>query len=428
MTGTMPQLRLYIVAWAYTLWLAGIFGVFYLAHGKDVNSLQVAVLAGAIPAGLQLFLLGVESRGLIAPVRMWLVYLLVILLSYVVNTMDPLTAASGDDGGPIPAGWMPLVYTVNAAFIMAIGTLVGGCRDRRLLQTIAAFYCIVGAIFLVYVDITGERLWGRLRANDIEPNVWGLVGLTVCLAALARKRGLVALAAFAAGMSMILIAQSREHLVAVVIVLMVCVALELPALKGGRLFVALMGLAAATVLAAVLLDPYILDAIGYIETDVLMIYSKDRGIDSGFTGRTEIWGETYKLWQQHPLFGIGYRQHERFLSGAPAHNAYLAVLADTGIFGFLAYITLLIASLLAAWGIREPRTRRFVAVVVVGYAVIGFFDRRTIDAGNPCSLFFLMCCSLALADGSLRRAAARYSQALLRRQEASSAHPSLSIR
>jgi O-antigen ligase len=104
------------------------------------------------------------------------------------------------------------------------------------------------------------------------------------------------------------------------------------------------------------------------------------------------------------LFGVGFREHERVLNWVPAHNAYLAMLADTGLVGFVLYIVLLVSSLLASWGMKDPRSRRFVLTTIVGYIVIGFFDRRAINAGNPYGLLILMCCSVALVDQSLRRA------------------------
>jgi hypothetical protein len=407
--GPMNSLRLQAVAWAYASWLLGVFVVFYLTY-PSVNQLQFAVIGGAVPATFQVVLLGIDWRGLVAPVKIWLAYMLVILLSYLWNVAHPGTAPSGESDTLIPAAWMPLTYTLNAAFIMAIGTLVGGSPDRRLLRTIASFYAIICAAFLAYVDLTGKMVWGRLLANGITSNVWGLMGLTACIAALARKPGLIALASFAVGLTTILLASSREHLLAVFVSLLVVAALYYRDLNRARLVTVLVGLCVVLIGAELLLDPYILNAINYIKYDILLLNSPDRGAGSGFSGRTGVWTETVQLWLKSPIFGFGYRQHERFLHGAPAHSAYLAVLADTGLLGFVVYLVLLIGSLAASWGIRDRRTRRFVVTTIVSYIIIGFFDRRTIDAGNPCSLFFLMCCSLALSDQSLRRTSELYSR------------------
>jgi hypothetical protein len=397
-------MRLHSVAAAYALWILGIFVVFYLAHAQNENALQVAVMCGAIPAGLQILLVGVDSRGLVAPMKIWLALLLVILLSYVVNAMNPQTAPSANEGLTIPAAWTPIVYTLNTVLLLGIGTLVAGCPDRRLLRSIASFYCIFGTPFLIYVDLTGKMEWGRLIDGDLQPNNWGLMGLTVCIAAFARRPGPVAIAGFAAGAATILLASSREHIVALAAVLLVIIVLYFRAMNRSRLVGVLVGSCVALITLALLLDPYILNAVRYFNHDILLVDSPDRGVDSGFTGRTTIWAETFDLWLKFPLLGVGFRQHEQFLAGWPAHNAYLAMLADTGLLGLAVYLALLIRSLVASWGIQDRRTRRFVITALVGYVIIGFFDRRTVNAGNPYGVLFVMCCSVALVDQSLQKA------------------------
>jgi hypothetical protein len=396
-------MRVDVVAAAYALWILGTFVIFY-AISKDENALEVAVMAGVIPACCQMLFLGIDWRGLVAPTKIWLALLLIVLLSYIVNAMDPQTAPGiGGQGLLIPAAWMPIVYTLNTVFVLGIATLIAGCPDRSLLQRIASFYCIFAIPFLIYVDLTGEMVWGRLTAG-LEPNNWGLMALTVCVAAFARKLGPVAVAGFAVGVETILLASSREHLLALAVILAVAVVLYFRGMTRIRLGVVLAGSCATLVLFAVLLDPYITDAIRYVGHDILLVDSPDRGVDSGFTGRSAIWVETLNLWLKHPFIGIGFRQHEQFLEGAPAHSAYLAMLADTGLVGFIWYLILLIRSLVDSWHIEDQRTRRFVVVAIVGYIIAGFFDRRTINPGNPYGLLFLICCSVALVNQSLRKA------------------------
>ena len=233
--------------------------------------------------------------------------------------------------------------------------------------------------------------------------MWGLMGLTVCLTAFARKLGPLAIAGFLAGVATILQASSREHMIALPAILLVAVAPYLWTMNRPRLLVVLAGFCAILVAVAVLFDPYVVNAIRYLSSDVLLLDNPLRGVDSGFTGRTDIWGATIDLWLKSPLLGVGFRQHERFLAGLPAHNAYLAMLADTGLLGLVWFLALLVVSLVASWNIQDQRTRRFVMAVIVANIIIGFFDRRTINGGNPYSLLFIMCCSAALADQSLRR-------------------------
>jgi O-antigen ligase len=417
-------MRFRIVVWAYAIWLFAIFDVFYLVQGNDENALQIVVACGVIPAACQLLLLGLDWRGLIAPMRIWLALLLVILVSYVANGMNPQTAPSGSDGLTIPAAWTPLVYTLNTVFILGIATFVGACPDRRLLRSIAGVYCLIGTPFIIYIDLTGEMVWGRLVA-DLQPNVWGLMGLTVCLGAFARKPGPLAVAAFGAGMFTILQASSRENMVALAAVLLVAVLLYFREMNRPRLWGVLVGTCVALIAVGLLLDPYIFNVVGYIKQNVLLVNDPYRGVGTGFTGRTGIWNETIELWLKHPIVGIGFRQHEQFLAGAPAHNAYLAMLADTGVFGFLVYVFLLVTSLVASWGIEDQRTRRFVMTVIVSYVIIGFFERRAINSGNPYGVFFLMCCAVALVDQSLRKAARLYRRRLDQARRLATLDPSL---
>jgi O-antigen ligase len=399
-------MRFPLVVFAYVAWLMAMLVVYYLTHGQNETALQITLIGGVLPGLLQILVLGIDWRGLVAPMRIWLALVLVIVVSYVANALDPHLAPQPEDNLAIPATWIPIVYTLNVVFIAAISTLIAGCPDRRLLRSIAGMFCAPAAAFLVYVDLTGTMLWGRLVANDLQPNVWGLMSLNVCIAAFARKPGPIAAAAFAAGAVTMLQASSREHMLALVIALLVAAVLYLRTINPPRLIMTLAGAAIALVATAFVLDPYLLDAVHYVGSDVLLVNSTSRGVNSGFSGRADIWAATVNLWLKHPLFGVGFRQHEQFLEGGmPAHNAFLAMLADTGIFGLIVYVTLLARSLAASWNIADVTTRRFVVLVLVSYVVIGFFDRRAINGGNPYSLFFLMCCSYALTEQSLRKAA-----------------------
>jgi O-antigen ligase len=407
----MPGMRLQGVAATYAVWILATFVVVWYAKEQPAASeylLQLTLICGAIPVACQIIFLGVDWRGLVAPVKMWLLLLLAILLSYVASGMDPQTAPDATGGSAVAADLVPLVYTIDTIFIMGIATLVAGCPDRQLLRSIAGLYSIVAVPFLVYVLLTGERTWGRLTAG-VQPILWGLLGLTICLGTFARKLDALVAVAFAVGVAGMLESSSRESELSVGAALLFAIPLYLQGMSQSRRYLVVAGLGMALVAATLFLDPYILNAIQYFKHDVLLVDSPQRGIGSGFTGRTEVWAATFDLWLRSPLFGVGFREHERFLPGGlPAHNSYLAMLADTGLVGFVLYLVLLGWSFVAAWGIRDQRTRRFIIAMIVAYIVNGFFDRRTINSGNPFGVFFLLCCAVALVDQSLRRAAKVY--------------------
>ncbi len=391
-----------VVSFCYALWLVGLMVAFYLGHSQDALTLEIVLIAGAIPAFLQTTFLPSDMRGVVVPAKFYFALVLVILVSYIANAANVPLARN--DELPVSTAWTWIVYTLNTTFICAIATIVASSADKSLLRRIAAIYSLLAAAFLAYVDVSGTLVWGRLQANDITPNVWGLMGLNTAVASFAwpwRRSRLLVCVPCIVGLYTITLAQSREHMLAFVIALLVVAMLRLRDSMHIHKAVSLcVGTAILFLAAAILLDPYLIDGVQYVVNNVLLLNSTNRGLDSGVTGRADIWQATFDLWMRHPLFGIGFRQHELFLEGGmPAHNAYLAMLADTGVAGFVVFVWLQLRSFAAAWNVKDT----FVIVLLTCYVVIGFFDRRTIDAGNTFSLFFLMGCAVALTNDSLRR-------------------------
>lgn len=84
-----------------------------------------------------------------------------------------------------------------------------------------------------------------------------------------------------------------------------------------------------------------------------MEVANDTGVnkDDVSNGRFELWGLAVKLFQSHPLFGVGWRKyHEYALSrlneDIEAHNVYLQLLAESGIVGLLLYLTAIIGGMI----------------------------------------------------------------------------------
>ena len=387
----MRSMKLGIVATAYGLWLFGLVEIFYLTYGQADNALEFTLIAGAVPALLQFFLLGVDPLGLVTPVKFSIVLVLLILVSYFGNASD----------------WTPLIQTCNITFVLGIAVLFAGSPDERLLPATAMLCSVFTGILLLYINFTGEYLWGRLVAHHIQPNFWGTIGLAVALAALGARRFPLMLLGLGAGLLTLYDASARGSLVGLLAAFAALFILAGHRLRDHRLVTVLIG-------TAVLL------VIGMLASSFLLLFWPCRDLSgrtcskatthivefSGLTGRTELWGETVDVWIRSPLFSIGYHQHENLMSTVGAHNAYLAMLADTGIFSLLLYCWLLVRSFLAGLTIKEPALRRLTIAYVVGYAVYGFFEARAFNSGNPLSLLFLMCCFSALAHQAKQRAAA----------------------
>jgi O-antigen ligase len=385
-------MRLNLVAVAYALWLLAtellyyVTGSYYANGGNDLTTLEVSVLLGLIPAAMQILFLGFSPHGLLAPVRMVLCFLLVVLVGYLGNAYGT-----------------SLIWLASLAFVFAIGILVAGSPDERLIRSIGVFYSVPAALFLLYVAATGEHVWGRLEAQGIQPNWWGLMGAGLAMAAFAHRSRLLAALCIGIGFYIAYDASSRSNMLAIFLGLVAVGALELRALRGSRLLAAIAATLGALIVF-MLFSSAITDALTKAVIQTMQIYDPGRGIGSGFTGREGIWEDVVGIWLRAPLFGVGFHQHKLFtIDQAEAHQVYLGMLVDTGIFGLIWYLWFLGASLYAASRIGDRSVRNVAVATIVAYMVIGFFDARGFSSGNPTSLYFEMCCFFALRHESLLR-------------------------
>jgi len=142
------------IGWGYGIWLCAIAVVFYLVRGNDIGALEYAVLAGVLPAALQLLLLGFETMGMARPVKLLLVFLLIVTIGYLVNGAD----------------WTALTYVIELIYITVIAAIVAAYPEALLFRRIAAVYCVLAAVFIVWIDFNGTYTWGHgVRAALAAP-------------------------------------------------------------------------------------------------------------------------------------------------------------------------------------------------------------------------------------------------------------------
>jgi O-antigen ligase len=119
------------------------------------------------------------------------------------------------------------------------------------------------------------------------------------------------------------------------------------------------------------------------------------------TGRWQIWQNGLSVVRQRPFLGVGARlfpegeatlselgrlraeMQERQLPWQAAHNSYISVAAETGVFGFILFVSLLLTAVgTALKALRVARARhaqdlaalsRALAVALAGYAVSAAF-------------------------------------------------------
>lgn len=366
-----------IVAVAYAAWLVALTVFASDAEGSKVLA-ELILLAGAGPAILQSVMLPADTRG--NGPGMWFMwgFATVFLASYLVN---------------VPT-WTQLPNVFNVVFVFLIGLLIASSTDDTLLERMVAAFAVMTACYLLYINLFGSYQWGRLSAGA-SPNTWGFVALNVAAGAFCLNSRLLAAFCWAVVLLTMYNAQARGSMIATVP--FVFIAIYHLLVYQRRIDVSWKVMGAAGVLVAGFLA--IATNPDFITDKVMRLNDPNRGLQSGATGRDEAWAEGLRVWADNPVLGVGYRTHEQHMhfTGLNAHNALIAMLADTGVLGFLLYVGFLAASYLAAVrGIADPRLRLFTAAIIVSYAFAGLFERRAINVGNAYSITFILACLVAL--------------------------------
>jgi O-antigen ligase len=265
----------------------------------------------------------------------------------------------------------------------ALWHVIRGCE-----RTVLARFAILGTFYVAIVYTTSYTGVGRLGSIR-NPNAVGLILLGVSSAALAIRPLAIRFVCLGMCILLLLATQSRAAMIGTLLMLTIYVALEWGAIGTAWKSLVVFGLCVGLVLCS----GSLVDSLGQFAEHTLRLDERSRGINSGFSGRTALWQLTYEVWLSNPLVGIGYRAHE-FYPGLEmgSHNGYLALLAETGIIGTIPVLVLFVLGLGEL--IRQARAGEFAGKVgtalVVGYLFHGFFERYTINFGNPTSVLALM--------------------------------------
>ena len=138
---------------------------------------------------------------------------------------------------------------------------------------------------------------------------------------------------------------------------------------------------------------------------VARIVTSDDTITSD--GRIQLWSVAWKMWQEHPVLGVGIGQYravaDQYVFGGVAniaHNTYLSFLAETGLVGLVVFISLPLAIF-----IRVLRSRRhgnpFAPLLALGLAAVAV-QAFTLNLENSRALWALIGISAALCDLAAR--------------------------
>lgn len=257
---------------------------------------------------------------------------------------------------------------------------------------------IVNSIFvnvlLPIVLVTAPVHWGRVDPPE-NPNYVAMMALLAFIGALSVRSVIWAAALSALPLYSMVVLQSRDSLFAAAIALMFAVIYSARRNQSKKFSACLLLVffGSAALCAAMTLGGFhILDSIGKSFEDLFLVNDKYRGINSGGSGRDDLWAAAIQLWQAQPVFGVGFKGHTLLMPDQmPAHSAYIGMLADIGIAGLGSYFLMLSP---AVYFVFKPihRTPEYPVLVnvILTYILYGLFEVRAFSFGNTYSVLFML--------------------------------------
>jgi O-antigen ligase len=119
-------------------------------------------------------------------------------------------------------------------------------------------------------------------------------------------------------------------------------------------------------------------------------------------GRMMAWTGALIAFTQHPLIGIGSRNLQIMMfdfvdeANLAAHNAYLQILAENGIVGFILFFGPFVYLLRRAWKNRADRVVLAALLALIVFCIHGLFDNLMIVGEPSCVMLFF--CALGFTS------------------------------
>ena len=302
---------------------------------------------------------------------------------------------------------------VGAAFFFILRRSGAAVRARALSAVLLG--CAVSGALAVLEKLglaPGEvnefwKLTGRLSGGAIDPNALGILcamGLVVSASELAGSRGgavrwIVAAAAQSAGL---VLSGSRSAVVLLAAALLALLAAPgIPVRR--RIALALAGLAILIVVAGL----FARTTRGSVASRVALFFDPTVSAESRVSTRTVLWQSAWRLFEKHPISGAGLGAFPWQLPNLLAEegralplrdnpgNAYLQVLAETGILGFAMTMVLVFSFAREAFAAlrRASAPLPGIGAAILGFLVALFFGSHWL--APDVSLFFFLLAAVA---------------------------------
>ncbi len=257
-----------------------------------------------------------------------------------------------------------------------------------------SYFCTSSTVLTVAFWIH-TRQPGIRFSELLHPNLWGLLVFgNFCTAGLIRTWYL-RIAIQIANLLVILDSQSRSALLATSVAALV---LTLFSARSARVRkdIKLLGTAALLVGSACLLMTERSPLLN-VFSDAFRLDDRYRGIDTGFSGRLELWNAGLEVFEANPVLGVGARMESSYITGVDeiqySHSGYISALAQFGAVGAGLFFALAGVRVRHVWAMAAVgRTGAKVAgsLKIFGYAAEAIFEPKLISIGNPVSLLFII--------------------------------------
>lgn len=290
--------------------------------------------------------------------------------------------------------WVFIVGNIASSLLFFFSLYLITMRIDLDLRKTLIFISIFVNILLPIVLVTAPITWGRVTPLE-NPNYVAMMALVAFLGALSVRSIIFATALSLIPVYSMVVLESRDSLLAATIALLVAIVSRAWRHRSKKfsiyLLLAFFGSAALCTIMT-LTGSHILDSIGQSFSHLFMINDKYRGISSGGSGRDYLWAAAINLWEAEPIFGVGFKGHTLLMPDQlPAHNAYIAMLADMGLVGLASYFLMMSP---AIYFVFKP-ILRFVedplpVTVIATYILYGAFEVRAFSFGNTYSVVFLL--------------------------------------
>jgi len=297
-----------------------------------------------------------------------------------------------------PIIWMSMGYVGMTLCALFIALQFSTALTDKQFQKGLAIYAIAMAMLLIIYAIShyepGLRLGNGVNGGVFNPNAIGLVSLSIVLSSLAIPKWWVRYMVLALALVILVLTGSRSASVGVVLALSFVI---LKRTKQGGI-----GIKWAFVIGGVALSVISMFFWNEIEAILMNFFAVNdayRGIGSGATGRMDAWIQTWGLFTSHPFFGVGFRAHDNLLHAlvkteSSAHNGYLSLLAEIGLFGFAAVVVMVFSGVIRLLRAARDAENGLIAVILlglcIGYGFMAIFERYLLNVGNPTSLLFIL--------------------------------------